>query len=340
MTKKSHSHTCSAQSFLAQPYIGGPTRHSGKPGFTSTPYFPYKLLDGSMYYHLLICPILSHPPSLRHYIGILRQEHLLTALQSHLDHLSSVHNFRPIEFQPQCKDGGVFVRFSYTPSNTPEDEHLSKIENSLREESEKHGALPSWLGFGRGTIWLVKGSPWNEVIAYFTPVLTKWHNSLEGHEPLCISSPQAYIRRPRRFRATTLRIVSCAFCLLFSQLKRSDISEQPYGRIIDLTMPSTVAAGAPRSATVTYQRIYSATIARNVIHGLDLFSPSSSTSLVKTRLRAGYQRPIQVHVIRDWMSNHPKIMLPLLLFFFGTVTYTVSMSILFIIYNSNDRLDF
>jgi hypothetical protein len=124
---------------------------------------------------IIIClfhSILIHPISLRHYIGILREEHLLSALQSRLDHLSSIHNFHPIEFQPQRKDGGVFVRFSYT-SDTPENEQLSKMENSLRKELEKHGALPSWLGLGRGTIWLVKGLPWKEVITFLTLILTK-----------------------------------------------------------------------------------------------------------------------------------------------------------------------
>jgi hypothetical protein len=95
-------------------------------------------------------------------------------------------------------------------------------------------------------------------------------------------------------------------------------------------MPSVVPAGAPRSASVTYHRISSATIARNVIHGFDLSSPAVSTSPVKTRLRAGYQQPIQPHVIKDWMSSHPRIMLPLLVFLLGAVTYTVFVSNLFI----------
>jgi hypothetical protein len=98
-------------------------------------------------------------------------------------------------------------------------------------------------------------------------------------------------------------------------------------------MPSTVPAGTPRSATITYKHISSTTIARNVIHGFDLSPPSSSTSPVKTRLRAGYQQPIHPHVIRDWMSGHPKIMLPLLVFLLGTITYTVSVLKLFISYN-------
>ena len=101
------------------------------------------------------------------------------------------------------------------------------------------------------------------------------------------------------------------------------ISKQPYGRIIDITMPSAVPAGTLRSATITYQRISSTTIARNVIHGFDLSPPSSSTSPVKTRLRAGYQQAMHPHAIREWMSGHPRIMLPLLVFLLGSITYTV-----------------
>ena len=136
--------------------------------------FPIQIARWEYVFIIYLFILLIHPTSLRHYIGILRQEDLLIALQSRFDRLSSVHNFRPIEFQPQRKDGGVFVRFSYTS----EDEQPSRIEDSLRKELAKHGALPSWLGFGRGTIWLVKGTPWKEVIAYLSIVLTQWHDNL------------------------------------------------------------------------------------------------------------------------------------------------------------------
>ncbi|RXW24136.1 hypothetical protein EST38_g1699 [Candolleomyces aberdarensis] len=105
-----------------------------------------------------------------------------------------------------------------------------------------------------------------------------------------------------------------------------DVQEQklydtfrPYGRIRDITLPTTVPAGTPRAATVTFQRLHSATIARNVLHGIDV--PSQNTNI--TRIRTGYQKPIQAHAIRDWMSSHPKITLPLLVFLLGTLTYTI-----------------
>ena len=104
-------------------------------------------------------------------------------------------------------------------------------------------------------------------------------------------------------------------------------------------MPSTVPAGTPRSAAITYQRISSTTIARNVIHGFDLFPPSSSTPPVKTRLRAGYQQAIRPHAIRDWMSGHPRIMLPLLVFILGSITYTVSGFKILLDMISDDHVD-
>lgn len=104
---------------------------------------------------------------------------------------------------------------------------------------------------------------------------------------------------------------------------------QPYGRIVDVTEPTPVPSGVLRSATVSFYRISSAAIAHNVLHGIYVPSglstsgdPSSPTTQ-KTRLRTSYESPIKGHVIRDWISKHPKTFLPVLLFLLGTLTYTV-----------------
>ena len=34
-----------------------------------------------------------------------------------------------------------------------------------------------------------------------------------------------------------------------------------------------------------------------------------------------YQSPISKHMIREWMSSHPKIALPLMVFLAGTLSY-------------------
>jgi hypothetical protein len=90
--------------------------------------------------------------------------------------------------------------------------------------------------------------------------------------------------------------------------------------------PTPVPAGSLRSSTITYHRSHAATIARNVIHGISLppEALSSQTQLgTVTRIRTQYQQPLQAHVVRDWVSSHPRITLPILVFVLGTLTYTV-----------------
>ncbi|KAF9475682.1 hypothetical protein BDN70DRAFT_883451 [Pholiota conissans] len=226
----------------------------------------------------------------RHYIGILREERLLNDLQSHLEKLSSVCDFKPLELEPLRKDGGVFVRFSYT--NIPEAvsdgaDPFSALQKALNEEAQKYGALPTWLGVGTGSLWVVKGLPWKEDM--------------------------------NRFASPILKVA----------FDGPDIQEQslyelcrPFGRIRDLIPPTPVPAGSLRSSTITFERVHAATIARNVIHGLQ-FPSSSDLAASKTRLRAKYEEPLQAHVFRDWMSSHPKIMLPIVVFLLGTLTYTI-----------------
>ena len=103
----------------------------------------------------------------RYYVGTLREEHLLSVLQDRLQRLSSVYNFKPLKLEPQRKDGGVFVRFSYAlpPAEqvTDEVDCFPILQQALNKEVEKLGGLPTWLGFGSGGLWIVRGSPWKEV---------------------------------------------------------------------------------------------------------------------------------------------------------------------------------
>ena len=55
-------------------------------------------------------------------------------------------------------------------------------------------------------------------------------------------------------------------------------------------------------------------------NGLD-FPADSGTGV--TRIRATYQQPIQAHAIRDYISSHPRIFLPIFIFLLGSLTYTV-----------------
>lgn len=107
----------------------------------------------------------ARPPSLRHYVGVIRADTLNARLE---EIFSSVHThgFAPLKFEAHPKDGGVFVRFRYTPGPGTEADvrdALKDIRFALEKEAAKRGGIPNWIGLKTGGIWLVKGKPWNEV---------------------------------------------------------------------------------------------------------------------------------------------------------------------------------
>lgn len=58
------------------------------------------------------------------------------------------------------------------------------------------------------------------------------------------------------------------------------------------------------------------------MHGLSV--PSSTSPSTVTRIHTYYERPLKAHAIRDWMSGHPRIVIPVIVFLLGSLTYTVS----------------
>ncbi|KAJ3815708.1 RNA12 protein-domain-containing protein [Lentinula aff. lateritia] len=229
-----------------------------------------------------IFPVLLGRFDLRRYFVAPQKDTLLTNLQKKLSNVKT-HDLRILSVDPHPKDGGVFVKFKYRASGA-EEPALNVIEESLRQEARMNGGIATWLGPRTPNVWLVKGSPWTEdIIGRSASGILKV--SFEGPD---VPEETLY----RLFR--------------------------PYGRIEELTQPTPVPAGMQRFSTIYFNRIHSATVARNVIYGLQV-----PTSGGLTRLRISYTSPIEAHIIRDWITNHPRIFLPVLFFLLGTLTYTI-----------------
>ncbi|KAL4065316.1 RNA12 protein-domain-containing protein [Scleroderma citrinum] len=160
---------------------------------------------------------------------------------------------------------------------------MDAIERNLKEEINDQGGLLSWLGLSRGSVWLVKGRPWREDMNRYPSTIVK----------VAFDGPDIHEE---------------ALYHLF----------RPYGRIYNISPPVPVLAGTLRSSQIGFYRVRSATVARNAAHG---FQFSRGTAV--TRLFTAYERPIQAHAIRDWITGHPRIVLPILFFLLGTLTYTV-----------------
>src|SRR6266404_63326 len=83
---------------------------------------------------------------------------------------------------------------------------------------------------------------------------------------------------------------------------------------MDITPPAAVTGTSYRGSTITFSDVRSSIIARNVAHGL---------CVGQTRIRTSFVPPVQAHVVRDWIAKHPRIVIPVIVFFLGTLTYTV-----------------
>jgi hypothetical protein len=144
--------------------------------------------------------------------------------------------------------------------------------------------LPSWTGLGRGgKLWVVKGQPWFEDMDRYASNIMKI--SFDGPD----------IRERDLF-----------------QLLRH------YGRIRDISPSVPGPSGSLRSTLVTFEHTRSAAIAHNVLDGFTLVNDTAST-----KLRTAYESKIHGHAIRTWLTSHPKIVFPVLVFLLGTITYTI-----------------
>lgn len=81
-----------------------------------------------------------------------------------------------------------------------------------------------------------------------------------------------------------------------------------------MSAPTPVPGTSYRASTVTFSDLRSSIVARNVVHGLNIDN---------TRLRTSFVPPVQAHIIRDWVAKHPRIVIPVIVFLLGTLTYTV-----------------
>ncbi|WVO14164.1 hypothetical protein L204_101795 [Cryptococcus depauperatus] len=148
---------------------------------------------------------------------------------------------------------------------------------------------------GGGRVWVVKGRQWTEDM--------------------------------NRFPSNKLRV----------EFDGPDVSQEmlytlfrPYGKLSDIQPPTPVPSGSLRYAIVSYSSLTPAVIAINVLHGYSTATNTSDFNLrlsqdlkiTKSRLRIYYERPIKAHAVRDWISGHPKLVLPVIAFLIGTLSYT------------------
>ncbi|KIS00931.1 exonuclease [Cryptococcus deuterogattii 2001/935-1] len=152
------------------------------------------------------------------------------------------------------------------------------------------GAVKGLKGVaGGGRVWVVKGKQWTEDM--------------------------------NRFPSNRLRV----------EFDGPDVSQEMLYTLF--RPPTPVPAGSLRFASVSFSRLSPAAIAINALHGystptntadftIRALSSATDKPIPLSRLRLFYERPLKAHALRDWISSHPRLVLPVIAFLIGTLSYT------------------
>jgi hypothetical protein len=78
----------------------------------------------------------------------------------------------------------------------------------------------------------------------------------------------------------------------------------------------------PKFAYLDFARMRHAIMAKNCMHGFRV-SQAEGGGAAGTELRLSYQRRAKAHWIRDWLVNHPRIVIPALAALLAAFTVAV-----------------
>ncbi|KAI1461160.1 RNA12 protein-domain-containing protein [Annulohypoxylon moriforme] len=182
------------------------------------------------------------------------------------------------EILPRLKDGGAFVKFTY-PSNVPVQEIETTITKSLQENPVKP-FFSLWRGVQAG---LVHGIPWLEDLHRFPNdrLRIEFVPKKPGEEAVELSQET-----------------------LYSLFRR-------YGKIAEISSQPWDSKVLPRYAHVDFALVRDAIMARNCLHGFVVPEKLGGGKL-GTKLQMSYEQRARQHRFWDWISSHPRIVIPVI----------------------------
>lgn len=93
-----------------------------------------------------------------------------------------------------------------------------------------------------------------------------------------------------------------------------------YGKISDIISQPSDSKVLPRYAYVDFVSVRDAILARSCMHGFVLREEGSKTSI---RLRLSYEQRTKPHHIWNWLTNHPRIVIPIIAALLAALTVAV-----------------
>ncbi|KAJ5169065.1 Mitochondrial escape protein 2 [Penicillium canariense] len=168
------------------------------------------------------------------------------------------------------------------------------IRAAVQEHLDKHPIKPWYNPFQTADIDLVRGRPWIEDLARIPSQTLKVEflpNSTDG---------------------TAVVFTQEALYTLF----------RPFGKLLDIQPQPLESKVEPRYATLRFIRPRFAVMARNCMHGY-VVSAAEGGGKAGTRFKINYERKIKMSMIRDWIVNHPRIVIPALAALVAAITVII-----------------
>lgn len=182
------------------------------------------------------------------------------------------------EILPRLKDGGAFVKFTY-PANVP----VKEIESTILKSLEEKPVRPFFSPLRGVQAGLVQGIPWLEDLHRF---------------------PKGRLRVEFVPKNPGEDAVELSQETLYSLFRR-------YGKIAEIMSQPWDSKVLPKFAYIDFSYVRDAIMARNCLHGF-VVPEGLGGGKAGTRLRMSYETRARPHRFWDWMSSHPRIVIPII----------------------------
>ncbi|KAL2825443.1 RNA12 protein-domain-containing protein [Aspergillus cavernicola] len=190
---------------------------------------------------------------------------------------------------PRFREGGAFVKYARSTGATD-----TEIEATIKDHLEKHPIRPWFNPFQKATASRVQGIPWIEDLYRI---------------------PSQRIRVEFHPAAPEGSAAELTTEVLYTVFRR-------YGKIRDIQQQPSDSKTTPRYALVEFTRGSNAVTAKNCVHGFTI-PPEGGGGKSGTRVKIKYERKIRLSLVKDWLLNHPRIVIPAIAALIAAITVTV-----------------
>jgi hypothetical protein len=193
------------------------------------------------------------------------------------------------EVIPRYKEGGAFIKYSRKPDMNDED-----IRAAVQDHLSKNPIKPWYNPFQTAEIDLVQGRPWIEDLARIPSQSLKIEFLPDSAEGRAVELTQE------------------ALYTLF----------RPFGKLLDIQPQPSDSKVEPRYAVLRFSRPRFAVMARNCMHGY-VVREAEGGGKTGTRFKINYERKIKLSMIKDWIVNHPRIVIPAIAALVAAITVII-----------------